>query len=122
MGSGRCGITAKQALLSESLADDRKKTGFASSGRAPAELVWSGKPDETHFPADKTLINWPKGWVKKVYKRATGDSKGATDRYWFSPVKHYKFRSLKEISRFFACMKACADDETNAWRMFKKKS
>lgn len=118
-GSGRLGISEKQKLLSEDIGDCRRQAcGYTDTGRPIPQMVWSGKPDEKFFSLGHP-INWPPGWTKRVYQRASGDSKGATDRYWFTPVENFKLRSLKEVSRFFDCMDACGQDESSAWRMFK---
>ena len=41
------------------------------------------------------------GWTKKIFERSSGNSKGHTDRYWFTPTQQYKLRSMKEVHRFF---------------------
>lgn len=124
VGSGRAGVTEEQMLLSQEdlkKADKRKKTsGTAIGGRPVAKLVWSGEPDETFYPWNKEPINWPPGWKKQVFQRASGGTIGASDRYWYTPLEDRKLRSLREVARFFDCMEACGQDETQAWKRFKR--
>lgn len=87
----------------------------SAAGRAKATEVWSGVPDEKLPGYDA----WPEGWIKRLFERGSGESKGHTDRYWYSPVKQYKFRSMVEISRFFAAMEKTNHDEEEAWKIFK---
>jgi Methyl-CpG binding domain len=77
--------------------------------------------------SDKTL-----NWRKKVYERASGATKGGRDRYWYSPCRQHKFRSLVEIRRYLDILESfppptVATEETvgelelQAWQQFKKK-
>jgi hypothetical protein len=87
----------------------------ASGGRSSAvKEIWSGPPDE---PLEG---GWPEGWMKRVFRRASGATKGDTDRYWYSPVLGKKFRSMNEVRRFMAAMKTTGNDEEAAWRVFKR--
>lgn len=97
------------------------ESASAPGARPPAACIWTGAPDETHLPGQKIPMVWPKGWIKKVFQRASGATKGGTDRYWYSPIEQYKLRSIKEVQRYFECLEACANDERLAWKMFKGK-
>jgi len=77
--------------------------------------IWVGKPDE------KLEGGWPDGWVKKVFARKGGVSKGQTDRYWFSPKTEKKLRSIVEVKRFTSFLKECDGDEDVAYKKLKGK-
>lgn len=57
-------------------------------------LVWTGPPNE------KLEGGWPDGWIKKVFERKNGATKGRLDRYWCPPDEGRHFRSLIEVKRF----------------------
>jgi hypothetical protein len=67
-----------------------KSTAKKSRGGQPSEPFWVGKPDE------KLEGGWPGGWIKKVYVRMSGKTKGGKDRYWYTPKESYKLRSMVE--------------------------
>lgn len=67
--------------------------------------VFEGTPDEI-----REGIDWT-GWTKRSFKRKSGNTKGRLDHYWFTPQNNYKLRSIKEVERFFAAMKACGDEK-----------
>jgi hypothetical protein len=96
-----------------------KRKSESSSGkgnaREKAVEISSGPPDEP------IQGGWPEGWIKKVVQRASGESKGHCDRYWYSPINQYKFRSMAEIHRFFTAMAQTNNDEGEAWKIFKNK-
>mmetsp|Transcript_29197 Transcript_29197/g.41324 ORF Transcript_29197/g.41324 Transcript_29197/m.41324 type:complete len:239 (+) Transcript_29197:1841-2557(+) len=82
--------------------------------RLRAAEIWVGAPDE---PLEG---GWPAGWTKRIFQRASGATKGSTDRYWYTPVLKKKLRSMAEVKRFIAAFKTC-HDEQNAWDAFKAK-
>ena len=43
------------------------------------------------------------------------------DKYWFSPVEHYQFRSQAEVARFKVVLEAAEGDEDAAWAIFGSK-
>ena len=100
----------KKAKTAENGSTPAKST---DGKRVPATEVWSGPPD------DKIEGGWPKGWLKKKFERSSGTSKGTHDRYWFSPVEQYKFRSIKEVKKFLDCLKKTGGDETKAKKLMK---
>jgi len=53
-------------------------------------------------------------WVKKVYARKNGASKGTTDRYWFSPKEKFKLRSLVQVKKFLTALAKTNGDEIQA--------
>ena len=84
-----------------------------------AVKVWEGAPDE---PLEG---GWPEGWIKKIFERAGGLTKGRGDRYWYSPHKKYKFRSMLEVKKYLGILRTLGSsevDEDIAWRMFKVKT
>jgi hypothetical protein len=80
-------------------------------GTAPP--VWEGTPDEP------CKGGWPKGWIKRVFQRKNGASKGHTDRYWYSPISSFKLRSMVEVHKFMTALKAAKGDEATAKRTMK---
>lgn len=53
-------------------------------------------------------------WVKKVFVRNGGATKGQSDRYWFSPKEKYKLRSLVQVRRFLTALAENGGDEIKA--------
>mmetsp|Transcript_28945 Transcript_28945/g.69880 ORF Transcript_28945/g.69880 Transcript_28945/m.69880 type:complete len:453 (-) Transcript_28945:852-2210(-) len=47
-------------------------------------------------PTEELEGGWPEGWVKRVFERASGATKGSTDKYWYSPINGVKLRSIVE--------------------------
>lgn len=90
------------------------KSAENSASRQPAQEIWSGPPDE-ELPG-----GWPRGWTKKVFERASGASKGHRDRYWFTPQKQYKLRSIIGVRKFLGYLRTVGNDEDLAWQMFRK--
>jgi hypothetical protein len=56
-------------------------------------------------------------WVKKVFSRKNGASKGVTDRYWYSPKEKFKLRSMVQVRKFLKALAGTEGDE----KMAKKK-
>jgi hypothetical protein len=83
------------------------------NGRPAAREVWRGRPDE---PMEG---GWPPGWRKTLVQRVSGATAGHTDRYWHTPQKRYKLRSMVDVKRFMAALKTVGGDEVTAWRWFK---
>jgi hypothetical protein len=94
------------------------KPGATTSSKPkklPAKEVSCGLPDE---PLDG---GWPAGWVKRVFERASGATKGGHDRYWYSPLTSKKFRSMVEVKRYMVALRDCGGDEDMAWKWLKNK-
>jgi Methyl-CpG binding domain len=86
--------------------------------RPPAIEISNGPPDEIlQIPG-----GWPPGWTRKVFERQSGASKGHRDRYWYSPKKSYKFRSIKNVLEFLADMVTTGGDEELAHKLYKTRS
>mmetsp|Transcript_54579 Transcript_54579/g.132550 ORF Transcript_54579/g.132550 Transcript_54579/m.132550 type:complete len:324 (-) Transcript_54579:1166-2137(-) len=108
--------SAKTAAKSKAKTPAAKKT-TAAKAKAPAAkkgkataakpkkasagnvLAYEGKPDID------LEGGWPKGWTMKKYTRASGATKGGTDRYFFTPEKKYKLRSMVQVKKFIDAMK-----------------
>mmetsp|Transcript_54578 Transcript_54578/g.132543 ORF Transcript_54578/g.132543 Transcript_54578/m.132543 type:complete len:321 (-) Transcript_54578:1173-2135(-) len=99
--------SAKPAAKSKAKTPAAKKTAAAKKGKATAAkpkrasgvLAYEGKPDVD------IEGGWPKGWTMKKYTRMSGATKGGTDRYWFTPEKKYKLRSMVQVKKFIDAMK-----------------
>lgn len=70
--------------------------------------VWTGPPDEDIDGG------WPKGWVKKIFARKNGATKGSTDRYWYSPKEKFKLRSMVQVRKFLKALAETKGDERKA--------
>ncbi|KAG7340564.1 methyl-CpG binding domain containing protein [Nitzschia inconspicua] len=87
--------------------------GSSKTTRLPPQMVWEGTPDECIDGG------WPTGWIKRLYERKGGASKGHMDRYWYTPKHRYKLRSMVEVGRFMTALQQCNGDEEAAWKLFK---
>lgn len=76
--------------------------------------VWAGPPDEDIDGG------WPKGWMKRVFARKNGASKGSTDRYWYSPKESFKLRSMVQVKKFLKALKETKGDEKMAKKTMLK--
>mmetsp|Transcript_34100 Transcript_34100/g.71784 ORF Transcript_34100/g.71784 Transcript_34100/m.71784 type:complete len:322 (+) Transcript_34100:169-1134(+) len=63
---------------------------------------------ESRFPA-MPAEDLPPNWTFRQIPRSKG--KILSDKYWYSPVKSYRFRSKREIMRFLDCLKRTNGDE-----------
>jgi Methyl-CpG binding domain len=75
--------------------------------KIPAKLL-------SEYPADKDYLRpqgWPPGWITKEFERTSGASKGTKDRYWYSPIRHYKLRSLVQVRKFLGLLEIHGGDE-----------
>eukprot|EP00536_Pseudo-nitzschia_multiseries_P015653 jgi/Psemu1/218743/e_gw1.926.15.1 len=75
-------------------------TPSASNTTTKLKCVYSG------CPIQSIDGGWPVGWTEKVFQRQNGASKGKLDRYWYSPGKQLKFRSIISVQRFLSCVKS----------------
>ena len=65
---------------------------------AKAQILWKNKDANTVLITTDDKCG--QGWVRKEVERKSGKSKGAVDKYWFTPMKGYILRSLKEVDTF----------------------
>ena len=79
------------------------------------KIVYMGPPK-----SDRKNGKWPEGWTMEIYKRLSGLYKGQMDKYFFSPKKKYKLRSMVEVERFLEEMTKHNDDETIAIQEVEK--
>mmetsp|Transcript_32073 Transcript_32073/g.48434 ORF Transcript_32073/g.48434 Transcript_32073/m.48434 type:complete len:324 (-) Transcript_32073:2991-3962(-) len=77
--------------------------------------IWVGVPDE------KLEGGWPDGWVKKLFERKGGSTKGHRDKYWFSPKTEKKLRSIVEVKKFIKYLEECNGDEDAAFSKLRGK-
>lgn len=103
--------TVTKAAVTKGKAKSKKAT--KRTWRDP--MVSEGKPDEP-FPG---VGDWPAGWIKRVYQRQAGASKGHCDRYWYTPVLQVRLRSMLEVKRWLAAMKQTGDDEEESQKIFR---
>ena len=89
-------------------------SGTTSARRPKAEQVFEGRPDDSN-------VDWPEGWIKRVFERQSGSSKGHLDRYWYSPQKQKKLRSLVEVRKFLRGLTEYGGDEDKAFLAVKGK-
>ena len=61
-------------------------------------------------------VDFGGGWTEEVYKK---DSDGSKYKYWFSPVKKYRFRTKKSVRLFEDALTRC-NNEDEAFEMIKK--
>jgi hypothetical protein len=82
------------------------KPAKTTSARGAAVLLSEGAPDE---PLEG---GWPTGWIKRVFERKGGATKGQSDRYWYTPIAAYKLRSMVQVKKFLAALADGGDEET----------
>jgi hypothetical protein len=91
---------------------EKKKSTLSKTG-----LIAEGPPDEKLENGEE----WPPGWTRRVYARKNGATKNRKDRYWYTPVENFKLRSMVDVKRFLAALKAANGEETTAKQAIKKK-
>ena len=74
-----------------------EKTKLANRAKPPPKII---PPDVPLGGKNAPNEPWPSGWYSQSFVRQSGNSAGTTDKYFFSPKKNYKFRSLKEVRLF----------------------
>ena len=79
------------------------------------KLLYIGPPK-----SDRKTGKWPDGWTMEIYERQSGRTKGMTDKYFFSPKKKYRLRSMVEVERFLEEMVEHKGDETIAFYEVEK--
>mmetsp|Transcript_20402 Transcript_20402/g.57666 ORF Transcript_20402/g.57666 Transcript_20402/m.57666 type:complete len:85 (+) Transcript_20402:1-255(+) len=80
-------------------------------------MTFEGTPDEP-YPGNEGG-DWPKGWVKRMFERTGGATKGQQDRYWYSPNIGFRLRSMVEVKRFVTALDRVDGDEEKAKKIFK---
>lgn len=75
--------------------------------------LYRGKADKSRLMHSMIITEgrW-KDWYCEVYYRIKGER---TDQYWFSPVKDYQLRTLKEVHDFVESMRVNGWSEEVAW-------
>lgn len=93
----------------------KRSSAFGKPIRAHPIEISRGAPDE---PLEG---GWPTGWVRKVYERQSGASKGHRDRYWYTPEKKFKLRSMSDVRKFIAYFKTVRSEDL-AWKLLQNKT
>ena len=57
----------------------------------------------------------------KKYARKGGATQGHVDRYWFTPEKKFKLRSMVQVKNFIDAMKENKGDEEKSLAAIKSK-
>lgn len=90
----------------------KSSNGYVAQGsRPPAKQIYEGPPQIKLEYAGQSM-KWPEGWIQRTFQRQTGDSKGQTDYYFYSPQLHIKLRSKKDVFRFLEKLNECGGDES----------
>jgi len=93
----------------------------SKTGKAPSKSETGTSSSKSCYDPTKVVPadDIGKGWTVRIVPRSNPGSK-AVDRYWFSPVKHHRFRSRVEIERYMAALQEVEDgDEDEAWKIFQ---
>jgi hypothetical protein len=115
--SARKGPSKKRRkALSKSDTNCGLKAGPNKKAKTSAKEIWFGTPGPDEIPG-----GWPEGWTKRTFERQSGESKGHTDSYWYTPILKMKLRSIKEIKRFMGYLHDSSGDEAQAWKICKGK-
>ena len=71
----------------------------------------------------KSAPNLTEGWMIKTFQRTGGKSCGSTDKYFYSPQKEIKFRSMKGCKQFIEILGEPEVDgnETIALKLYKER-
>ncbi|CAJ1955197.1 unnamed protein product [Cylindrotheca closterium] len=96
--------------------------GRATQSKSPAQKgpsVTKAKMLSEGPPTEDLEGGWPEGWVKRVFERASGATKGSTDKYWYSPINGIKLRSIMEVRRFMKALEMKKGDEIEAKKIMK---
>lgn len=66
--------------------------------------------------------NYP-GWTKKTFERASGNTAGTKDTYFYSPQQQIKFRAMKGVDTFIRILAEpdVDGDESKAMELYKKR-
>ena len=82
------------------------------SKRGPARFISQGPPTE-HLKG-----GWPPGWIQVIMERQSGKTEGRWDRYWYSPLCRYRFRSMVMVKQFLSFLERTKGNEPMAIQMF----
>jgi len=115
-------VKAKTENKSAGRAKSSPGRGRAPKPKSPAPRSPSSKKAKllSEGPPTESLEGgWPEGWVKKVFERVSGATKGTTDKYWYSPTNGVRLRSIIEVRRFMKALKKTNGDENEAKKIMK---
>ena len=83
------------------------------SKRGHARFISHGPPSE------RLKGGWPPGWTRLTLERQSGKTEGRWDRYWYSPVRNYMFRSMLSVKQFLRSLEHTKGNECMAYKMFQ---
>ena len=95
---------------------NKKKEHTVNNGADGGGKKRSSPIDLSNLPS-KPAKGFPDGWVTREIPRSKG---GRLDKYWFSPAKSLKFRSMSEVKRFQARLEEVDGDEDKAMTLYSK--
>jgi Methyl-CpG binding domain len=93
-----------------------KKRSSPSKGPVVAAKLLSEHPAEKDYLRPE---GWPPGWITKVFERQSGATRGTRDRYWYSPIRQCKLRSLVEVRRFLDILETNHGDEEVSFQILR---
>lgn len=109
--------TSKKTKKSESGKSTKKTVATNKRPRQGGERKGPTAPIWVGAPTEDLDGGWPEGWIKKIFERKSGKTKGGTDRYWFSPDQNYKLRSMIEVKKFMKALEQTNGDEVAAKKL-----
>mmetsp|Transcript_14388 Transcript_14388/g.40101 ORF Transcript_14388/g.40101 Transcript_14388/m.40101 type:complete len:199 (-) Transcript_14388:2-598(-) len=77
--------------------------GKQSEG-SPSNTITTNKCIYSGCPIQALDGGWLVGWIEKVFQRHHGTGECRYDRYWCSPGKRLRFRSIKSVQCFLLRM------------------
>ena len=103
------------------------KSIIGSTGRLPDPVTTvptrEGTAKSQLVSAAPAGPSFPDGWIKKEFKRITGETADRVDKYFFSPRNKIKFRSLTSACAFISILDEpeVNGNESAAWALFKSR-
>jgi hypothetical protein len=101
---------------SVNLSEEMKKVK-SSKNKSSFNMIHPTLTEKESQTSAEVAEGLPSGWVVRQIPRGSGTDR--VDFYWYSPEKHYKFRSKIEVRRFLEAMKTSDGDETVAIEKIK---
>jgi hypothetical protein len=103
-------------LVDELVANYARKTGSKAERNARSHPKISAR-DFNHSASHAE--GFPSNGELRLIPRQCPPSKGPTaDKFWYSPIMKYRFRSKKEVNKYLECLKSVNGDEVKAIYMF----
>ena len=95
--------------------------GTPESGHSAAKST-TPRSSAILISTESMSSNYP-GWTKKTYERASGNTAGTKDTYFYSPQQQIKFRAMKGVDTFMLILAEpdVAGDESKAMVLYKQR-